>query len=68
MRYAKGNWLWPDLNPLYNQKTKRFSQIPDNACRILAGMVDRLRARATRLEQENIRMCKEIQKLKNKQP
>ena len=68
LKYGRGSWNFEDLRDLYDSKTYHFSQIPDKACRILAGVVDRLRARATRLEKENIRLFKELQKLKSKQP
>jgi hypothetical protein len=52
MLYAKGAWLWKDINPLYGRKVKHFSQIPNKACEVLAAEVERLRARAEKAEAE----------------
>jgi hypothetical protein len=41
--YAKGDWSLEDLKPLFRQGTDKLSDIPQNACAILAKEVERLR-------------------------
>jgi hypothetical protein len=41
--YAKGDWNLEDLKPLFRQGTDKLSDIPQNACVILAKEVERLR-------------------------
>ena len=68
MSYAKGNRNREDIMDLYSADAYHPSHLGDKACAILAGVIDRLRARATRLEQDNLKLRKQLAALQNKQP